>query len=135
MSRMGRLFTMEHNIQSDLGQEVKQNAEVSTTTSDGKRLNDHQSEMVAYILSGKNRRKIFAYITSQPSYGYKIAKDLEIHPTSVIRTLNDLKSMNIIRCMNPLSHRWKFYTLTTDAEKVKDLILSMCAESSIISEI
>ena len=84
---------------------------------------DIEKKIIAFILSGSVRMKVFAYLTSKPSYAFKIAEDSELNASSVIRSLKDMKEMNIVECINPCSYRRKYYQLTSRALKLKEKIL------------
>ncbi|MFX0124061.1 MAG: hypothetical protein ACFFAE_10525 [Candidatus Hodarchaeota archaeon] len=48
---------------------------------------DNEKNIIAFILSGSVRMEVFAYLTSKPSYAFKIAQDKELNASSVIRSL------------------------------------------------
>ncbi len=85
--------------------------------------NKHNSNsMLSYILSGKNRIRIFCHLAKKPCYAYQLAKELNLNPTSTIQCIYGLKARNIITCLNPDSYRRKFYQITPEAAFLKEFI-------------
>ncbi|MFX1506120.1 MAG: hypothetical protein ACFFDC_08390 [Promethearchaeota archaeon] len=85
---------------------------------------NNSKEMLEFVLSGSVRMEVFVYLISKPSYAFKIAEDRKLNFSSVIRTLKDMKKMNIVECINPSSYRRKYYQLTSKALKIREKILA-----------
>ena len=85
---------------------------------------NNSKDMSEFILSGSVRMEVFVYLISKPSYAFKIAEDRNLNFSSVIRTLKDMKKMNIVECINPNSYRRKYYQLTSKAFELREKILA-----------
>ena len=79
-------------------------------------------EKFAFIISGKNRILIYKNLVNKPCYAYEIAKKEQLNPTSVVRALKDMERNRIVECLNPRSHRQKYYMLTPEGEILKSLL-------------
>ena len=89
----------------------------------GNRRNDKNYKMLAFILSGSVRMKIFAFLLKGSSYTSEIARAEELNFSSVTRSLRELEEKSVVKCTTPLCTRRKFYELTPKALKLKDDVL------------
>lgn len=86
--------------------------------------NEKDYDMLAFILSGSVRIRIYVYLVEKPgSYAYEISRNEHIDVSSVFRSLRALKSRDVVKCLNPKSKRRKLYQLTPKALKLKDDVL------------
>jgi hypothetical protein len=76
---------------------------------------DTDYEMLAFVLCGSIRKKIFTSLMNRPTCAYKIAHDEGLNVSSVYRALKMIEQKKVIRCLNPESHRLRFFVLTQSA--------------------
>lgn len=79
--------------------------------------------MLAFILSGSVRIKIFVYLCKKVSYASEIARNESLSVTSVARSMKEMERVGVVECVNPNSKRQKFYRLTRDALKLKEYVI------------
>jgi len=86
---------------------------------ENKSIQTNKYEMFAFVLSGKNRIIIYKNLIDKPCYAYEIAGKENLNPSSVVRSLKDMEKNKIVECLNPKSHRQKFYRLTLEGSSLK----------------
>ena len=68
-------------------------------------------EDVSFIISSNYRRKVLQ-ILETPKIPSKISKELDINKAHISKTLSELNSKKMIKCLTPNSTKGKIYTIT-----------------------
>lgn len=84
-------------------------------------------EMLAFILNGSIRLKIFINLLEKPNYTYRLARNEKLNVSSAARTIREMEREKIIKCITP-TKRKKFYQLTEKALLLKEEVLSSLHE-------
>lgn len=79
--------------------------------------------MLAFILNGSVRIRIFAYLSKKVSYASEIARNESLSINSVVRAMKAMERGGVVKCVNPNSKRHKFYSLTNSALKLKEYVI------------
>jgi predicted transcriptional regulator len=74
-------------------------------------------DLTGFIIRSSYRKKIFLKLNT-PKRPSQIAKELDIRLTHVTRALRELKSKNLVRCLNPKEVFGRFYELTTKGKSI-----------------
>ncbi|MFX0066387.1 MAG: hypothetical protein ACFFC7_29865 [Candidatus Hermodarchaeota archaeon] len=56
-------------------------------------------ELLAFILDGSIRKKIYSLLIKEPSYAWEMAKKEKLNVSSVLRTLRDLDRKKSLRVL------------------------------------
>ena len=75
---------------------------------------------VAYIIKGKVRKKVLLSLKEKPKTATMISKDLNVHRSSISRSLLDLKNEGYARCENPDDDKYRFYKITSKGLKLSE---------------
>ena len=73
--------------------------------------------LATFVLRGRNRRKIMEILKAGNKTQAELHKITNMYRTHVRRTLNELISKNLVKCINPNDKRYKIYKLTSTGEK------------------
>ena len=73
--------------------------------------------LATFVLRGKNRRNIMETLKGGNKTQAELHKIINMYRTHVRRTLNELISKNLVKCINPNDKRYKIYKLTSTGEK------------------
>ena len=68
--------------------------------------------LATFVLRGKNRRKILEVLKESNKTQAELHKLTNMYRTHVRRTLNELISKKLVKCINPNDNRYKIYELT-----------------------
>ena len=79
--------------------------------------------MLAFILNGSVRIKVFTYLSKKVSYASEIARNESLSVNSVVRSVKEMEKEGVVECVNPNSKRQKFYRLTHNAFKLKEYVI------------
>ena len=79
---------------------------------------------VSYIISSKYRKGILEKLTS-PKTPSRLSKEININIAHVSRTLSELESKKIIKCLTPGSNKGKLYRITDYGKKVLGQLLKL----------
>lgn len=72
----------------------------------------NKSELLSFILRGKNRLVILNSLKEGIKSTNEIEKDTKIHKTHIRRTLRELTELELIKCDNPNDRSYRFFELT-----------------------
>ncbi|MHA2246680.1 MAG: hypothetical protein ACXADY_17185 [Candidatus Hodarchaeales archaeon] len=84
--------------------------------------NEKDYDMIACILSGSVRKKIYVRLLEEPSFAYEIAKKEKLHISSVSRAIHNLLQEGVIQRVSR-KKKPKFVKLTPAAFKLKGDVL------------
>lgn len=74
--------------------------------------------LVAFIKRAKNRLKILKLLIGKEKTQAELHKESGMYRTHVRRTLLELKSKGLIKCLNPKDRIYKLYTLTAKGQAI-----------------
>ena len=77
-----------------------------------------KSNILAFVLRGKNRVRILQALTSGEKISAQIEKQTDMYKSHISRALKELQAHRLIRCTNPKDRNFKFYELTAQGKKV-----------------
>ena len=69
--------------------------------------------LATFVLRGKNRKRIMEILIEGDKTQAELHKMTKMYRTHVRRTVNELISKKLVRCINPHDKRYKIYQLTT----------------------
>ena len=69
--------------------------------------------LATFVLRGKNRKKIMEILLVGDKTQAELHKLTGMYRTHVRRTLNELISKKLVKCINPNDKRYKIYQITT----------------------
>ncbi|MBI4140425.1 ArsR family transcriptional regulator [Candidatus Woesearchaeota archaeon] len=78
--------------------------------------------ILSYVWRAKNRRKVLELLSKRDMVSAEIEKATEMYKAHISRTLKELKSKNLIVCVNPEDRTYKFYKATISGKKVLEEI-------------
>lgn len=67
-------------------------------------------EDVSFIISSEYRKKVLKNLES-PKMPSKISKELNINKTHISKTLKELETKKMIKCLTPNSNKGKLYVI------------------------
>ena len=67
---------------------------------------------IGYVKAGSYRTKILLHTGKNMVTPIEFSKSLDIHPSQVSRTLNELSNKGIIECVTPTNRKGKLFSLT-----------------------
>lgn len=79
---------------------------------------------IGYILASNYRKLIIEKLKSKNYLPSKLAKELGIQLSHISRALSELKSKNVVECLNKSSKKGKIYTLTEFGKELLEKIES-----------
>jgi len=79
-------------------------------------------EILSFIQAGKRRKGVLEALKEKPLIPKEIAKKCNISISNVSNTIPALLEKELIECINPKSHTYKYFQLT---KKGKDTINSI----------
>lgn len=77
-----------------------------------------KSDILAFVLRGKNRIKILQTLNDGEKISAQIEKQTAMYKSHISRALKELQTYRLIRCTNPKDRNFKFYELTDQGKKV-----------------
>ena len=79
---------------------------------------------IGYIMASNYRKLIVEKLTNKNYIPSRLAKELKIQLSHISRALSELKSKNVVECLNETSKKGKIYTLTELGKKISEKIKS-----------
>ena len=73
---------------------------------------------IGYVKAGLYRTKILLHTGSKMVTPIELSKELNIHPSQVSRTLNELSNKGIIECVTPTNRKGKLFSLTKLGQEI-----------------
>jgi DNA-binding MarR family transcriptional regulator len=75
---------------------------------------------LAFVLRAKNRVKILETLKNNKLISKQIEEKTGIYKSHVSRTLKELISKDLVKCINPEDRNFRFYEITQKGKKVLD---------------
>lgn len=78
-------------------------------------LKEYDEELIkaiSFAQSGTNRCKVIITLADDIKMPKQIAKKLKLHPSQISATLSELKTEDIVKCLNEDAKRGRLYQLT-----------------------
>lgn len=77
---------------------------------------------VSYVLGSPMSRKILEVLdsTDKPLAPVQISKKADIAQSNISTRISVLAKENLVRCINPLARKWRFYEITREGKAVLD---------------
>ena len=75
------------------------------------------SSTLSFVLRAKNRLKVLNILTEK-KVSAQIEKETGMYKSHVSRTLKELQSKKLIRCVNPKDRNFRFYETTFEGKRV-----------------
>jgi len=74
-------------------------------------------DVVGFVISSEYRKKVLKslIIEKQPS---QISKELNINKTHISRTLNELESRNMVKCLNPNLKKGRLFLISNYGKEI-----------------
>jgi len=85
---------------------------------------DDLLKLKGYVLTSAYREKVIEALNTN-QYGLipkQIAKECNVRPNHISKTLSELVNVGLIRCINPEMRKGRIYQLTTKGEELQGLI-------------
>lgn len=79
---------------------------------------------IGYIMASNYRRLIVEKLKYKNYLPSTLAKELKIQLSHISRALSELKSKNVVECLNETSRKGKIYTLTEFGKIISEKIKS-----------
>jgi DNA-binding MarR family transcriptional regulator len=73
--------------------------------------------IVSFVLRAKNRLKVLQALSEGQKISAQIEKQTKMYKSHVSRTLKELISKKLIRCMNPQDRNYRFYLITLEGKE------------------
>ena len=73
---------------------------------------------IGYVKAGSYRAKILLHTGAKMITPVELSKELNIHPSQVSRTLNELSNKGIIECVIPTNRKGKLFSLTKLGQEI-----------------
>ena len=83
---------------------------------------DEVLKLAQYVKISKYREKTLKSIGDDVKIPTKIAKDSGIRPNHISKVLSELKSKEIVECINEEAHKGRLYRLTDNGKDVLESI-------------
>ena len=80
------------------------------------------SNIVSFVLRGKNRVKVLKILSKEKKISGQIEKETGMYKSHVSRTLKELMTKNLIKCLNPKDRTYRFYTSTSEGKRLIKII-------------
>lgn len=77
---------------------------------------------LSYIKRSKNRLKVVYIIGDSRKMPSEIAQEMNLRINQISAILSDLKSENIVHCINEYEKKGRFYELTDEGKKAYNII-------------
>lgn len=77
---------------------------------------------LSYIKRSKNRLKVVYIIGDSRKMPSEIAREMNLRINQISAILSDLKSENIVHCINEYEKKGRFYELTDEGKKAYNII-------------
>jgi DNA-binding MarR family transcriptional regulator len=75
---------------------------------------------LAFVLRAKNRIKILEILKNNKLISKQIEEKTGMYKSHVSRTLKELISKDLVKCINPEDRNFRFYEITQKGKKVLD---------------
>jgi DNA-binding MarR family transcriptional regulator len=75
---------------------------------------------LAFVLRAKNRVKILETLKGKQFISKQIEEETGMYKSHVGRTLKELLSKDLVKCINPEDRNFRFYEITQKGKKVLD---------------
>ncbi len=70
-------------------------------------------------MSSSTSLKILKFLNDKPPQSpVQIAKQIDVAQSNISTKLGDLKKRKLVECVNPESHKWRFYKISIQGKKV-----------------
>ena len=89
-------------------------------------LSDEMLTEMSYVKTSKYRTKVMKSLEGTVKIPTAIAKDSEIRPNHISKVLADLKSHDLVECINPEVRKGRLYRLTDKCEEASKNINILC---------
>jgi len=82
---------------------------------------------VSFVLGSKICKKILECLNSsdRPVTPLEISKTTDVARSNVSTKLGQLRKMNLVKCVNPETRKWRFYTITEKGREVLKKVKEM----------
>ena len=85
-------------------------------------LSDEMLTEISYVNISKYRTKVIKSLEESPKIPTQIARDSDIRPNHISKVLSELKSHELVECINPEARKGRLYRLTDKGDElVKNL--------------
>ena len=85
-------------------------------------LSDEMLIEMSYVQISKYRTKVVKTLDGETKIPAQIARDSDIRPNHISKVLSELKSHELVECINPEARKGRLYRLTDKGNKlVKNL--------------
>lgn len=81
-------------------------------------ISDEMLKEMSYVKISKYRTKVMKSLDDEVKIPSQIAKDSEIRQNHISKVLSELKSHELVECINPEARKGRLYRLTDKGEEV-----------------
>jgi len=74
------------------------------------------------VISSNYRKKILISLLERPKMPKEISSETKIYLSHVSKTLNELETMSLVKCLTPMLKKGRVYALTSDGEEIAKYI-------------
>ena len=81
-------------------------------------------EDVSFIISSEYRKKVLGSLEN-PKMPSKLSKELDINKTHISKTLKELESKGMVKCLTPNSNKGKLYVISDYGKDILKEVLKL----------
>ncbi len=78
--------------------------------------------LISFIRRSRIKGKILKLLLFEPMTPMDIKKSLNTHRESVSRALLDMEKRDLVKCVNPEEHNFRYYAITDKGKEVMGLL-------------